>query len=361
VAPFTLGTDAQAVDSVIAAMGDPSPSVRRLAAQLLADVDDARARSRLRDALDDQDPGVVALAAASLAGTSDDGSLAARLRALATDPDATVRAAAVDALSDAPAGIGVPIAATTTDDPAPAVRAAAIRALAGLDPEAAEPVAIAHLQDPSALVRRAAAGAAATIGAETIPELLDALSRPAARDAALDALAAWTSGIVAGRRCLATAWIAEATQDRDLADALPDEDDATALLRDALLARGRATGRTALRALSLTHDDGSSLRTAVENLDARDGAQAATALETLESSSAQTLVRPLIPLWDRSEVRRHDGATDVIERTTPTPTRSSRCAASWFNRTGDDTMAHVHATMPAMERICSSGSAALRG
>ena len=38
-------------------------------------------------------------------------------------------------------------------------------------------------------MRRAAAGAAAAIGAETIPELLDALSRPAARDAALDALA----------------------------------------------------------------------------------------------------------------------------------------------------------------------------
>ncbi len=355
VAPFTLGTDAQAVDSVIAAMDDPSPSVRRLAAQLLADIDDARTLPRLRDALDDKDPGVVALAAASLAGTSDDGTLADRLRALATDPDATVRAAAVTALPEAPAGIGVPIAATASDDPAPAVRAAAIHALAALDPETAEPSAIARLEDPSALVRRSAADAAAAIGADAIPELLDALSRAAARDAALDALARLDLGDRRGDvEAFATTWIAEATEDRDLADALTDEDDATALLRDALLARGRATGRNALRALSLTHDDGPSLRTAVQNLDARDGAQAATALETLESTSAQTLIRPLIPLWDRSEVRHHDGATDAIERAAHDPdpfiamcgelVRTDRAG-------GDDTMTEVHTKMPAMERV----------
>ena len=151
-------------------------------------------------------------------------------------------------------------------------------------------------------------------------------------------------------------------RDRDLADALTGDDDATALLRDAVLARGRATGRTALRALSLTHDDGASLRAAVENLDAADGAQAATALETLESTSVQTLVRPLIPLWDRSEVRDVDGAPGAVERAAHDPdpfiamcgelVLTDRTGDPKETATGTERIAmDVHTTMPAMERV----------
>jgi AAA family ATP:ADP antiporter len=350
VAPFPLDGDAQAVDTVLAVARDPSPSVRRLATQLLAGLDDERARDRLRAAADDEDPGVAALVAAALADEPD---AAARLRALAADADPSVRALAMAALATAPASIATPIAAGAIDDPAPAVRAAALRSLAALDPDVARPYALALLADPSALVRRAASGAAASIADGTVPALLDALGRPATRDAALDALIHLELGDHRAEvDALAGDLIAQASRDRDLADALVGDDGATALLRDAVLARGRATGRTALRALSLTHDDGASLRTAVENLGSNDGAQAATALETLESTSAQTLVRPLIPLWDRSDVRHHDGAIEAIDRAThdPDPFIALCGELAGTDRTGGDTM-DVHTTMPAIERV----------
>jgi len=350
VAPFPLDDDAQAVDAVLRAVDDPSPSERRLATQLLAGLDDERARTRLRAAVDDADPGVAALAAAALAH---DPAAADRLGELASDNDPIVRAATVSALLGAPGAIAAPIAAGAIEDSEPAVRAAGVRALAAIDPEAARPVAIALLDDRSALVRRAAARAAASIADGTVPALVDALRRPATRDTALDALAHLELG---DRRAevdaFATDLLTQATNDRDLADALIGDDDAMALLRDAVLARGRACARTALRALSLTHDDGASLRTAVENLGARDGAQAATALETLESTSAQTLVRPLIPLWDRSEVRHHDGATDAVERATHDhdPFIAMCGELVQTDRAGGDTM-DVHTTMPAIERV----------
>ncbi len=350
VAPFALDGDAQAVDAVLRAADDAHPSERRLAAQLLAGVHDERARACLRRAVADDDPGVAALATAALA--SDPG-VADRLRALSRDADPAVRAAAVAALPNAPASVAAPIAVAGIDDPAPAVRATAVRALATIDPDAARVAAIALLDDPTALVRRAAAGAAAATGEGTVPALVDALARPATRDAALEALA----GLELGDRradvaTIASNLLAEATTDRHLADALVGDDDATALLRDAILARGRANGRTAVRALSLTHDDGASLRTAVENVGVRDGAQAATALETLESTSAQTLIRPLIPLWDRSEVPHHEDATDALERAIDDgdPFIAMCGELVRTNRRGGDTM-DVHTTMPAIERV----------
>jgi HEAT repeat protein len=355
VAPFPLDGDAQAVDTVLAATDDPSPSVRRLATQLLTDLDDQRARDRLRAAVQDEDPGVVALASASLA--AEDPGFADRLRALASDADLATRAATMAALTVAPAAVGAPLAEAAIDDPEPAVRAAAMRALTALDPDAAREPAIALLRDRSALVRHAAAGAAAGIADGTVPALLEALHEPLARDAALDALGHLPIG---DHRAevdeFAATLLTDAAQDRDLADALAGDDEATALLRDAVLARGRATGRTALRALSLTHEDGASLRAAVENLDASDGAQAATALEALESTSAQTLVRPLIPLWDRSEVRHADGAADAIERAAHDPDPFiAMCGELVFTSRTSEPMEgspmDVHTKMPAMERV----------
>jgi hypothetical protein len=358
VAPFPLDGDAQAIDTVLGAADDASASVRRLAIQLLAGQEDERARKRLRAAVDDEDAGVGALAAACLAG--DDPALAELLRTLGNDPDPGVRASTVSALAVAPAAVGVPIAEKAVRDPTPGVRASALRALTALDPSAARGPAIAMLRDPSAVVRHAAATAAAAIADGTVPALVDALHEPASRDAALDALAhADLDGRGPEIDDFAQGVLADAARDRDLADALTGDDDATALLRDAVLARGRATGRTAFRALSLTHEDGASLRAAVENLDAADDAQAATALETLESTSAQTLVRPLIPLWDRSEPRHLEGTSDAIERAAHDPDPFiAMCAELVLTRTAgrshtptEGTPMDVHTTMPAMERV----------
>ncbi|MFL5791048.1 MAG: Npt1/Npt2 family nucleotide transporter [Actinomycetota bacterium] len=356
VAPVPLDDDAQAIDTVVAAADDPSPSVRRLAVQLLAGVDETRVTVRLHAALDDDDPGVVALAATALAGRSDDPAIAERLRALAVDEDAGVRATAVAAVSLAPASIGAPIAASAIDDRASAVRASAVRSLAVLDPDSARSPAIALLQDPSALVRRAAADACAAIPDGTVAALLDALGRPASRDAALDALTQLELGDHrADIDAFATGLLTEALRDLGLADEIVAADDATALLRDAVLARGRATARAAVRAIALTHDDGASLRSAVENLDASDGAQVATALETLESTSAQALVRPLIPLWDRSDGRRHDGGaatSDAIGRATHDPDRFiAMCGELARSDHQGGTPMDVQTTMPPMERV----------
>jgi len=353
VAPVPLGSEAQALDSVLAAADDSSASVRRLAVQSLAGVDDARTDAALQHALDDDDQGVVALSAAALAGRSEDAAIGDRLRALAIDPDPSVRAATVAALGVAPAPIGASIASAALDDPAPAVRAAAVRTLGGLDIDAGRTAAIALLADASALVRRAASDTAAAFGDGTVPALIDALGRRASRDAALDALIHVDLGDHrADVDAFASELLVEAERDRDLADAIPGEGDTTALLRDAVLARGRATARTAVRAISLTHNDGASLRTAVENLSANDGAQAATALETLESTSAQALVRPLIPLWDRSEVRQHDGAIDAIDRATHDPDPFiAMCGQLARIDEPEGAPMDVRTTMPEMERV----------
>jgi hypothetical protein len=253
----------------------------------------------------------------------------------------------------------VSIAEPAVQDPSPAVRASALRALAALDPAAARAPAVSLLRDPSAVVRHAAATAAA-VADGAVPALVEALHEPASRDAALDALAhADLDGRAPEVDAFAQGLLADAVSDRDLADALTGGDDALALLRDAVLARGRATGRTAFRALSLTHEDGASMRAALENLDASDGAQAATALETLESTSAQALVRPLIPLWDRAEPRHIDSAADAIERAAQDPDPFiAMCAKLVIDRTADrpatpteGTPMDVHTTMPAMERV----------
>jgi HEAT repeat protein len=352
--PFELAPDAQALDSAIEATADPSPSVRRLAVGLVGDVHEERVRRVLDRALDDDDPVVAALAASFLCdGSGPD--LPSRLRTFVTDPDPAVRAGAVTALEHAPATVAEPLALAALGDEEPSVRAAAIRTLARAAPARAVEATERALQDPSPRVRHAAAEAGARIGEAALRPMLAALTRPAARDAALEALAQLSlfDGAV-DVRAFATDRAAEANRDRELADAIVGDGDPADLLREALLDRGRGYGREALRAMSLLSPDGPAVRAAIEQLDVRTGAQIATALEMLESTDERALVRPMLALWDRSEAQAQTASGgDPLRAILDDPDPFIAMCAELLHVTseGGSDMARVHATMPMMERV----------
>ncbi len=382
-APVVFDRDAEAVRSLLAASTDEDPSVRRLAVQLLADVADERARSSLERALSDDDatvraeavaalrppngrlglvrplvwdddPRVAAAAAALLAGRVDDPEPGRRLRELAGDPDPAVRAATADHLRMASSGAAAPIAFILLDDEVPGIRAAAMRRLASADPERALTAAIRLLEDPSPTVRAAAASACATIGGGAVDQLLAALNRPAARSAALRALArvdldgreSGVGGFAAGRA-------AEAARDLELIAGVPPGGAASGLLRATLLDRARRNGRAALMATSIVSADGSTMRAAIDNLDTRDGAQLANALETLEATAEASLVRPLLPLWEPTERTHGVVAQDWRERILNDEDALVRSCGELLlaAERGEDGMARARAVVPSMERV----------
>jgi HEAT repeat protein len=351
--PLELDRDAQALDSVLEAARDPSPAVRRLAVQLLADVHDERVEPILDEASGDDDAVIAASAAAILVGRSDDPKQLVRLRELVADPDPSIRTGALRALDHAPPEIGAPLAAAALVDTEPAVRAAALLTLASLDPSEGLAHAISMLEDPSPLARHAAAEACVLIGATAVPGLLAALDGAAARDAAFEALT-WLE-VAEGHdhiRALSATWAVDAARDRALADGIAADGDAAELLRAALLDRARHNGRLALQALSVVGHDPGSLRAAIENLDARDGGQVAVALETLESAGDPAIVRPLVALWDRS-AQAAPAPQVPIEQIARDPDPLIAMCAELILRSGGegDDVTRLPKTMPTMERV----------
>ena len=234
---------------------------------------------------------------------------------LAADPDPSVRSTAIRHLVAVPADAAAGLSAPALDDEDAGVRSAALTTLAAVRPDEALGPAIRGFDDPSARVRDAAVAAAVRIGGRSVDPVLDALARPAARDAALRALARLDVG---GRDERVRAFVAErsreATADDALAAAVPSDGEAAGLLRDALLERARANGRSALRALSLISSDGAAVRSAVESLDARDPGQVAKALETLDATTDASLAAAILALWEPTERARRDLPDDWLER-----------------------------------------------
>jgi AAA family ATP:ADP antiporter len=353
--PFALAPDAQALGSAIEATADPSASVRRLAVGLVGDLREERVQTVLERALRDEDAVVAATAAAFLSSRSKDPGLEARLRTFVADPSPAVRAGAVACLEHAPATIAEPLAVVALQDDEPSVRASAVRTLAIAAPARALEAIERSIEDPSPRVRHASAEAGARIGAPALRPMLAALTRPAARDAALEALAQLPPFDGADEvRTFATKRAVEAIQDREIADAIVDHGEPADLLREALLDRGRRRGREALRAMSLLSADGASVRAAIDQLDERTGGQIATALEMLESTGERALVRPMLALWDRAELHaRAAPGGDPLRALIDDPDPFIAMCAELLHVTseGGSDMARVHATMPIMERV----------
>ena len=382
--PFAFAPDAQTLGSLLVAMQDGQPPVRRLSVQLLADVDDPRATAALERALrdddasvraqaldglaatpgrvgpetllpllDDPDPAVAASAAAAVSTGPHTPDAARVLLRLAAHADPAVRSTALRHLVAVPADAAAGLAAPALDDEDAGVRSAALTTLAAVRPDEALGPAIRGFVDPSARVREAAVAAAVRIGGRSVDEVLDALARPAARDAALRALARLDLG---GRDDRVRAFVAErsraATGDDALAAAVPSDGEAAGLLKDALLERARANGRSALRALSLISSDGAAVRSAVESLDARDSEQVANALETLEATTDTSLAASILALWEPTEGAR-DLPEDWLERASADHDAFvAACAgAVTVQRDGGDGMARRATTTPVIERV----------
>ena len=388
--PFAFDRDAQTLRSLLEAAQDEHAPVRRLAVQLLVDVDGERAtlslERALRDAdstvraqaiaalaprlgkdgrLDallplvaDPDPTVAASAAAATAGGPNGSASAVRLATLAEDADPLVRTATLRSLATAPAGVAIPLASRALGDEDPGVRAAALRTLAAVDADEALEPALRLLEDPSPRVRDAAVDAAALAGDRAVDAVLASLERPGARGAALRTLARLDLG---GREAAVRTFVVErateAAGDHRLAAAVPSDRAAAGLLRDALLARARSNGRAALRALSLTSTDGDAVRSAIESLDARDAGQVANALETIEATADGSLSRPILALWEPTErvlaVGTDVGQDDWLERALADDDAFiAACAeAVVVERRGGDGTARTGTSMPLIERV----------
>jgi hypothetical protein len=183
-------------------------------------------------------------------------------------------------------------------DPAPDVRAAALERLAEAAPDRTLEPALAGLQDPDPGVRIAAGRALGSVGADRLEHVLNALEDSRTAEAAVEAVRRTE---VNGRgdrvRDFVRSAAARATRDRARAVMIPAEDDASGLLRDAILDRGRRVARSGLWAATMLGTRRETMETAIENLDGG-SAQVATALETLETATDPALVRPLLTLWE---------------------------------------------------------------
>jgi HEAT repeat protein len=284
--------------AVVDGVHDDDPIIR-LAAIRAFDVSTKAGRDALVSMIDDSDATVAAAAAARGLDLTDDNSrLVSRLHELLAHPDEGVRRACIEELALAPPGWEARLAFELLSDPAPDVRAAALERFAEAAPDRTLEPVLAGLHDPDPGVRIAAGRALGSVGADRLKHVLNALEDSRTAEAAVEAVRRTE---VNGRgdhvRDFVRSAAARATRDRARAVMIPAEDDASGLLRDAIIDRGRRIARSGLWAVTMLGTRREAMETAIENLDGG-SAQVATALETLETAGDPALVRPLLALWE---------------------------------------------------------------
>lgn len=326
--PITLTMDADSALILSRSMRSSDVRERRVAFQILADVPARNRPQGVVDGVHDEDPivrlaalraldisapaggdaiipliedsdGTVAAAAAARAlGMVDSGPPAARLRRLLAHPDGTVRRSALEELALAPGTWQAQLALEMLADPVPEVRAAALDRLGEAAPDRALAPALEGLQDPHPAVRMAAGRALGSAGGPAVEHVLKALDDPSTESAGVEAVRKIDEVESDDRiRAFVRSAAARATRDRDFARMIPAEDDASGLLRDAILDRGRRIARSGLWAATMLGPGRDAMETAIENLDG-DSAQIGAALETLEAAGDAALVRPLLDCWE---------------------------------------------------------------
>jgi HEAT repeat protein len=284
--------------AVVDGVHDDDPIVR-LAAVRAIDASTPGGRDALVSLIDDSDATVAAAAAARGLDLADDNDgLASRLRELLAHPDESVRRASIEQLALAPPGWEARLALELLSDPTPEVRAAALERLAEAAPDRTLEPALTGLADPDPGVRIAAGRALGSAGADRLEHVLKALEDSRTAEAAVEAVRSTRVNGKGNRvRDFVRSAAARATRDRARAAMIPVDDDASGLLRDAILERGRRIARSGLWAATMLGTRREAMETAIENLDGR-SAQVATALETLETAGDPALVRPLLTLWE---------------------------------------------------------------
>ena len=403
--PFGLArADAAAASVAVGALTDPDAGVRRVAAEILGDLDAPGAIPALVEGVRNDDPEVRATALRSLARTeafaaSDvvperltdpvpEVRLAAldaldalradrsRARALLRDPDGLVRARAAGILlKDAPPegseGVGSDpeaetILARLARSPHAEARVAAIRALAWSRSPAAPELARAGLSDPTPSVRAEAARTLTTLDpVGGVDDLLAAMAGGGeVLEAADEAMSVSPDRAREDVQRLAAASAVNALSSRRLADSIETKgDERLELLRDSLFAGSRDDARIALRAMGLLADGGA-IATALESLWSADPAERADALEVVETTGDPDLVRSLLPSLEDERLRELDG--DWRDGAINHPDEWVRRCAEWAIAAGEapeeeegepgegrqgGTMTETLTTLPQMERV----------
>jgi HEAT repeat protein len=328
--PIVAEPDAQAVGTAVDAAQSEDVRVRRLGVELLSEAAEDEAREALAEATGDEDAAVRAHAVTGLGRVGEPRDLPAIERALA-DPDPTVRRAAVDALRSSPEQIpratlrdadprvataaaaallrtddarteAVAVLRARLADPDPGVRTDALSELRTSDPEDASMLLSALPDTDSATVRMALLETLARVDPEAaIGEALEALGAedPSLREAGLHVLLRLDlRDHGAELRSIAEEQTVLAILDAELAASIPADEEATALLRDAVVRRGRGRAVVALSTLALQSDDRGAAHVALDNLDTRDPLQLSNALEALEVTTDPALLRPMLALWE---------------------------------------------------------------
>jgi HEAT repeat protein len=382
-APFEVRGDAQAVGLATSALEDPDPRVRRLAAHLVATLDDERATDALVRAsgdvdasvrstavaalgqrgradvveraladedrgvrlaaveriepartphalLEDEDAAVAATAAANLLITGDDDARS-RIEQLLASDDPIIRATVFRSLAHAPSGaIGSLAAPRIRPDEPIAVRVAALEALRRADRSIAVPAALTSLEDGD-------------------PDVVDAAV------ATIDAVSDH------GRRAHETAEIARiveahaaaAVGDASLARGVGTDDEARALLSDALRSRARRNALVALSAATITTPDRQGMHVALEVLRSGDRAQLANALEAVEVAVGASRARSLLGLWEATEASSAEDPTAVDTAAAHADPFVRACAelVRERDRRGDEPVTRSIASLTPMERV----------
>jgi CRP/FNR family cyclic AMP-dependent transcriptional regulator len=401
--PFGLvSADRAAAAVAVGAMTDPDVGVRRVAAEILGDLDAPEAIPALIHGVRDKDPEVRATALRSLArseafAASDEipdrltdpvpevrlAALEAldalradrsRARALLADADGLVRARAAGILladgQDAEAEAAL---ARLARSPHADARVAAFRELAASRSDAAVGLARTGLSDPAPSVRSAAARMMTIVDPiGGVDELLAAIARGGdVLEAADEAMSSSPERAREPVHRLAAASAAQALENRRLADSIVIEgNERLELLRESLVTASRRDAVTAIRAVALLRGSGA-IAIALENLSEADAVQRANALEVIETIGDRDLVRPLLALWEPE--RSHHLEDDWRERALHHPDDWIRACAEWAAETtttdatarevearevearevaeGEDEMTETLATVPVMERV----------
>lgn len=332
-------SDSEALAALVAGTGDEEAAVRRISAEILADLSTPEAAEALVQLLHDPDPEVRHAAVRGVGGAAAPGA-PGRLVALLEDPAPQVRASAAAALLE-PAGdraratlramaddrrpewraaamsalgrAGDAGALIGLSDAAPSVRRAAAEALASVEPGLAVGPLLETLADDDPGVRAAAARALARLGPSGQEALVRALDRPTAEPHVVTALLHSTGSPPPGLHEYAQRQAAAALRYHRLWAAMAGRDDERGdLVAHALRHRALGHGLNALRAAG-PFGDAEAMAVAVENLASRDAEQRANAVETLESVGDPDLVRPLLRLWDLSPDPGGDRQTALTE------------------------------------------------
>lgn len=389
-APIALETDGQALALALESARDPDPQVRRLAVEILSNAGDERAQHAMIDALDDRDPmvranalrglerrggsesvplferalgdGDVSVRLAAVAGlqaTADEGTISRSLIPVIGDPDAAVAAAASLALL----GGGARSAAMSrlrsmVSDDDPAIRSTTVARLRLASPDDIVTLVAPMTADASPAVRAAALQTLGAAGPQAVFEhALRALGaeEPSVRAAAMDALSALDIEAYRGElEALARDRSSLAVEDHTRASATPPDAEASRLLRDAVLDRGRRNALLALSVLALLSDDRETIRRALDSLDEADPRQLANALEAIESVAGTSPVRPLLALWEHTTAGPSPvPMSDWLERALADHDPFVRACGELVQATkeqGDD-MARSRPSMSPMERV----------